>query len=88
PPSTNDFLRGDPNQDGTVDISDPILTLDFLFGSTSALPCPDAADSNDDGGVDISDAIFLLQYLFEGSVTIPEPTAAPGPDPTADGLGC
>ena len=88
PPSTNDFLRGDPNQDGTVDISDPILTLDFLFGSTSALPCPDAADSNDDGGVDISDAIFLLQYLFEGSVTIPEPTPAPGPDPTADGLGC
>ena len=89
PPTTNnDFLRGDPNGDGTTDISDPILLLEFLFGSVSALTCPDAADANDDGNLDISDAIFLLQYLFEGSVAIPAPVGTPGPDPTPDSLGC
>jgi len=89
PPTTNnDFLRGDPNGDGSTDISDPIMVLEYLFGSINTLACPDAADSNDDGTLDISDAIFLLQYLFEGSVVIPPPVGVPGPDPTADALGC
>ncbi|OUU24806.1 MAG: hypothetical protein CBC13_03020 [Planctomycetia bacterium TMED53] len=89
PPTTNnDFVRGDPNSDGTTDISDPIMVLEFLFGSVSSLSCPDSGDANDDGAVDISDAIFLLQYLFEGSVVIPDPVGTPGPDPTPDALGC
>ena len=88
PTSNNDFLRGDPNGDGTTDISDPILMLEFLFGSVPGLACPDSGDANDDGFLDISDAIFLLQYLFEGSVLIPPPVGTPGPDPTVDSLGC
>ncbi|NRA75451.1 MAG: hypothetical protein HRU16_05865, partial [Planctomycetes bacterium] len=82
------FIRGDANQDLTIDISDPIIVLDYLFGSTLVLPCEDAADSNDDGYLDIADAIKVLQYLF-GSGSAP---AAPFPDPnfdtTPDNLGC
>lgn len=88
PTSNNDFLRGDPNGDGTTDISDPIMMLEFLFGSVTSLVCPDSGDANDDGALDISDAVFLLQYLFEGTVVIPPPVGTSGPDPTADGLGC
>ena len=64
------------------------MMLEFLFGSITSLVCPDSGDANDDGALDISDAVFLLQYLFEGTVVIPPPVGTPGPDPTADGLGC
>ncbi|MBI4584721.1 MAG: PKD domain-containing protein [Planctomycetes bacterium] len=71
------FLRGDSNADGKVDISDPIVTLGFLFlGNPVLLACRDAADANDDGMVDMSDAIWTLTFKFLGAVEIP----APGPD--------
>lgn len=58
------FVRGDANGDDSVDISDPIATLGFLFGDGTLLPCEDAVDSNDDGRIDISDPIDALGYLF------------------------
>ena len=82
------FLRGDTNQDGSVDISDAIATLVYLFGgATVNLGCRDAADSNDDGQLDLSDAVFTLNFKFLGGLPIP----APGPDvcgsdPTTDNL--
>lgn len=73
----NPFKRGDTNQDGNVDISDPISTLGFLFlGNPETLACMDASDANDDGEVDISDAITTLTFKFLGGVEIP----APGPE--------
>ena len=46
------FVRGDANVDGTVDISDPVFTLVFLFsGAVPGIPCQDAADANGDAGV-------------------------------------
>ena len=33
------FLRGDGNTDGTVDISDAIAVLGFLFTGGAAAPC-------------------------------------------------
>ena len=83
------FVRGDANQDATVDISDASAILGFLFLGTAAPGCVDAADTNDDGAVDISDASHLLSFLFLGGLTLP----APGPetcglDPTDDALDC
>jgi hypothetical protein len=69
------FLRGDANDDGKVDIGDPIYALGFLFLGGPAIPCPDAADSNDDGTLAIGDPIHLLTYIFLGG----EPPAFPGP---------
>lgn len=82
------FRRGDVNSDGTLDISDAIGTLNYLFQSL-AVVCLDGVDSNDDGAVDISDAISILNYIFAGG----PPPAAPGPidcgiDSTDDGLDC
>lgn len=83
------FIRGDSNGDQTVDISDAINTLGFLFLGTGRVQCQDAADANDDGTVDISDAIRVLDFLFVGGTQIPEP----GPylafvDPIEDSLDC
>ncbi len=84
-----EFRRGDSNDDGGIDISDPIATLNFLFANGETPPCIDAADANDDGGVDISDAIFELNHLFtQGSEPPPPPHPGCGPDPTADNQGC
>ena len=82
------FLRGDSNQDGTVDISDPIFTLNGLFAGGPLPVCPDAADANDDGAVDLSDAVATLSSLFFGTGALPDPSSAPGFDPTGDELGC
>ena len=84
------FIRGDANRDGSIDISDAIFVLNSLFGSgSSILLCVDAGDSNDDGAVDISDPIFLLGGLFTQGVLPPPPYPACGFDPTSlDALDC
>ena len=83
------FRRADANADATVDISDALFTLGYLFLGTDASPCLDAADSNDDGTIDISDATFTLSFLFNGTAAPPAPgPATAGPDPTDDALSC
>lgn len=86
-----DLRRGDLNDDGNVDVADPVYLLSFLFIPGSPAPeCDDAGDVNDDGALDISDAVFALSWLFvPGSAVPPAPgPVACGPDETRDALGC
>jgi hypothetical protein len=81
------FRRGDFNDDGSVDVSDPVSILGCKFLGLPCARCRDAGDANDDGELDISDAVSLLSFLFLGGVA----PRAPGPqtcgsDPTADAL--
>ena len=78
------FQRGDSNGDRSIDISDPVNTLDYLFRGVGDIPCLDAADLNDDGALDISDPIATLTLLFS-AVAIPPGC---GIDLTKDELGC
>ena len=81
------FLRGDSNADGTLDLSDGVSVLNHLFLGTAAPACLDAADANDDGKIDLSDAVFDVGYLFLGAAAPPAPGPdACGSDPTQDGL--
>jgi hypothetical protein len=82
------FVRGDSNGDGTLDISDAVHTLSFLFLGEAALACEDMADSNDDGEVDISDALRTLGHLFECALPPPYPFPDPATDPTQDPFSC
>jgi formylglycine-generating enzyme required for sulfatase activity len=83
------FQRGDANADGTVNISDAITVLGFLFlGSPAALQCEDAADVDDSGALNITDPVYLLGFLFLGGPAPPAPHGKCGPDPTADALDC
>jgi hypothetical protein len=88
PLPAGDFIRGDSNRDGTVDISDAQFTLSFLFLSGVPPQCRAAADANDDEDIDLSDAIATFGTLFLGRpAKLPLPGPLPGPDPTP-GLGC
>ncbi len=83
------FRRGDANDDGTVDISDPITVLSVLFLGQADLLCRDAGDANDDGGIDVSDPIYTFGALFLGGPAIPPPfEEGCGIDPKDDILDC
>ncbi|HVR74727.1 MAG TPA: lamin tail domain-containing protein [Planctomycetota bacterium] len=82
------FVRADASGNGSVEITDVIVTLDYLFRGGAAPACLDAADSNDDGSVDLADSLFTLFYLFASGRNPPPPFPGTGPDPTGDALGC
>jgi len=63
-PLTMDFLRGDANDDGLINIADAVYILIYLFANGNEPSCPDSADVNDDGRLDLGDSIELLGYLF------------------------
>ncbi|MFQ5655590.1 MAG: hypothetical protein ACE5GW_12780, partial [Planctomycetota bacterium] len=89
PQGCDAFQRGDANDDGSFDISDPIRLLQRLFlPGSPGLSCEDAADANDDGELDIADAMSMLGTIFGIGGPLPPPAGACGADPTADPLGC
>lgn len=81
------FARGDANDDGRFDISDPIVVLFCLFLGENCPGCLDAADANDDGRVDVSDAVYLLGWRFLDGPPPGLPFFECGRDPTEDPLG-
>lgn len=81
------FERGDGNGDGSLDISDAIFVLEYLFAQGSA-GCVDAMDLDDNGAVGLADAIYELAYLFQDGADPAAPLGACGNDTTADSLGC
>jgi hypothetical protein len=61
------FTPGDVDGSGTLDITDPVRLLGYLFlGVPAELGCPDAADVDDSRQLDIGDPVYLLNYLFLG----------------------
>jgi hypothetical protein len=82
------FVRGDSNGDGTIDLSDAVHTLSYLFQGGARPLCFDAADANDDGLLDLSDAVRTLGFLFLGHSSLAPPNAVPDFDPTPDGMTC
>ena len=82
------FIRGDVEVDATINLSDAVRILGFLFLGGDLLECEDAADIDDDGDVNINDAIRLLNFLFLGGPSPANPYPAAGRDWKGDGLGC
>ncbi|MEC9476745.1 MAG: DUF1800 family protein [Planctomycetota bacterium] len=83
------FRRGDVNDDASIDISDPIVVLGYLFLGAHNIDCLDSADTNDDGSIDVGDPVYLLDYIFSGGPMPPDPGPMEcGLDPTLDSIGC
>ncbi len=72
-----EYIRGDVNGDGGVDISDAVRIIFYLFSDYPVSP-PGAADVNDDGEKNLTDVIYLLDYLFKGGSPPPPPFPDPG----------
>ena len=91
------FYRGDANSDGSLDVSDAVGVIGFLFRGTHSFTCLEAADVNDDDELDVADVVSSLEFLFRAGAAPPPPgppseTAGCGLDPdgpSSDGwLGC
>ncbi|MEM7233607.1 MAG: LamG-like jellyroll fold domain-containing protein [Planctomycetota bacterium] len=82
------FQRADADASGTVNITDGIFILNFLFLGGSTPTCQDAADADDSGSINITDGIFVLNFLFLGGGDPPAPFENCGIDPTKDATDC
>jgi parallel beta-helix repeat protein len=66
--STQSYLCGDTNGDGSINISDAVYLINYVFVSGSPAPTPFLCigDANGDGTVNISDAVWIINYVFLG----------------------
>ncbi len=74
------FRRGDVNDDGRINISDPSAIIGNLFGGGADPACEAAADANSSDGIEIADAIYLFNYLFGGGSAPASPFPGCGVD--------
>ncbi|MEE3229691.1 MAG: hypothetical protein VX272_01535, partial [Planctomycetota bacterium] len=90
PAPAPEFIRGDPDGNGTIQLTDGIFLLNFLFLGGDSPGCFDSADADDNGTIQMTDGIYLLNYLFLGGSPPPAPFDGCGPDPIdpADKLAC
>ncbi|NIP43283.1 MAG: hypothetical protein GWO41_16115 [candidate division Zixibacteria bacterium] len=59
-----DFLCGDSNNDGSINVSDAVYIVNFVFAGGGP-PDPIASgDLNCDHDVNISDAVWIINYVF------------------------
>jgi PKD repeat protein len=61
-----EFICGDANGDATVDISDAVYLIAYIFSGGSPPEPLIAGDANCDATVDISDVVYLISYIFSG----------------------
>lgn len=82
------FTRADCNADGSVNLSDAVYTLGYLFVPFPTIPlCAESCDANEDFVINVADPVFTLNYLFQGG----SPPSAPFPNcgmVTMSPLGC
>ena len=66
-PSACEWIVGDGDGNGSIDISDAVYLINFIFsGGPSPIPVPESADADCSGTADISDAVYLITYIFDG----------------------
>ena len=90
------FVRGDANADGSINITDGVFVLNFLFIGGPEPRCTDAADSDDNGMLNITDGVAILNWLFLSGRTPPPPSPSTanyipgdcGEDPTPEDQTC
>lgn len=96
-PEGTAFVRGDSDSNGSIELTDGIVTLSYLFLGTGEPACLDAADTDDSGEINLTDAIIVFNWLFLGGLPPVPPTPSVGADypgddcgldTTEDGLGC
>ena len=82
------FRRGDVDDNGSVQLTDAVRILNFLFAGGEKPTCMDAADVDDNGAVQLTDPVYFLNHLFAGGPEPTPPFAECGTDPNNDELTC
>lgn len=67
------FACGDVDASNTVNVSDVVYLINYIFSGGPAPYPPDSGEVDCNGSVTISDAVYLISYIFSGG---PAPCAA------------
>ncbi|MEC8895920.1 MAG: hypothetical protein VX675_06325, partial [Planctomycetota bacterium] len=88
--SIGPFLRGDVDQNGSLQLTDAVATFAYLFLGGEEPGCLAAADSDGTGELNLTSGVFLLRFLFLGGPTpmAPYPQCDRSSRETDLGLGC
>jgi hypothetical protein len=76
--SVKDWLCGDADGGGSVDIDDVVYLIAYIFAAGPAPEPLATGDADCAGGIDIDDVVYLISYIFSGG---PAPC-----DPSGDGM--
>ena len=66
------YIKGDANGDGMVDIADAVCIVNHIVGKATPAYVAAAADANGDGVVDIADAVRIVN-LIVGKISVLAP---------------
>lgn len=66
--TVENYIKGDANGDGMVDIADAVCIVNHIVGKATPAYVAAAADANGDGVVDIADAVRIVN-LIVGKIT-------------------
>ena len=61
--TVDDYILGDVNGNGGIDIGDAVTIVNYLVGKDSTTFIEQAADTNKNDGIDIGDAVTIVNYL-------------------------
>ena len=61
--TVEDYVKGDANGDGVVDIADAVCIVNHVVGKETPAFVANAADANGDGVVDIADAVRIVNLV-------------------------
>ena len=73
------IIKGDANGDGDVNISDAVLLVNNLLGTTAIGFIAENCDMNSDGDLNVSDVALIIKLIMEGDNTM-GPGDAEDPD--------
>ncbi|HDS00709.1 MAG TPA: hypothetical protein ENO22_01625 [candidate division Zixibacteria bacterium] len=59
-------LCGDANNDNSVNVSDAVNIINFVFAGGNPPNPYEAGDTNCDGTANVSDAVWIINYVFVG----------------------
>ena len=61
------IVQGDANGDGTVNVSDIVLTINYIMGNSVPNFNMEAADLNGDGEVNVTDIVMMVSIIMDGN---------------------
>ncbi len=66
---TRHYRVGDANFNQSINISDAVFLINYIFAAGTTPACFTAADVNGNGIINISDVVALINYIFSGGAT-------------------
>ncbi len=65
---------GDATNDGSVNVGDAVLVINFVFKGGPAPACQQEGDANGDNDLNVGDGVYIINFVFKGG---PSPICGP-----------